>query len=225
MHPAVRAFVEDVVEAVDLPDPVVEFGSLQVEATQGIDLRSLFPGRPYVGTDFRPGPGVDRVEDLRALNFENGEVGTAICLETLEHVSDPPLACRELTRVVSDGGVLIVSAPTLLGIHAYPDDYFRFMPDSFRTMLDGFDDVWVHGLGDESFPMWTLGVAAKGRALGLTLDRLPRTARIQAEHDEARGRFRLGPFRYPPRELLRAVGRQVPRVIGQRIADRLGRRG
>jgi SAM-dependent methyltransferase len=224
MHPAVRAFVEDVVEAIELPDPIVEFGSLQVETAQDIDLRALFPGRRFVGTDFRDGPGVDRVEDLRRLSFADGEVGTAICLETLEHVSDPPLACRELTRVVADGGVVIVSAPTLLGIHAYPDDYFRFMPDSFQAMLGGFDDVWVHGLGDAGYPMWIVGVAAKGGTLGLSLDRLPRTARIQQEHDQARGRFRLGPFRYPARDLFREVGPQIPRVIRERMADRIRRR-
>src|SRR3954447_15637004 len=127
MHPAVRAFVEDVAEAIELPDPIVEFGSMQVEAEQDSDLRPLFPGRAYLGTDYRDGPGVDRVEDLRSLSFADGEVGTAICLETLEHVTDPPAACRELARVVrADGGVAILSAPTLLGIHAYPDDYFRF---------------------------------------------------------------------------------------------------
>jgi len=27
----------------------------------------------------RRGPGVDRVEDLRALSFADGEVGTALC--------------------------------------------------------------------------------------------------------------------------------------------------
>jgi SAM-dependent methyltransferase len=224
MHPAVRAFVEDVAEAVDLPDPIVEFGSMQVEAGQSSDLRPLFAGRSYVGTDYREGPGVDRIEDLRALTFADGEVGTAICLETLEHVSDPPAACRELARVVGAGGVVIVSAPTLLGTHAYPDDYFRFMPDSFRAMLAGFDDVWVHGLGDPGMPMWVLGVAAKDRTLGLSLDRLPRTANTQADHDAARGRFKLGPFRYPGRDLIRELAPQIPRVIRERAADRMRRR-
>jgi SAM-dependent methyltransferase len=224
VHPAIRAFVEDVAGTVELPDPIVEFGSMQVEAVQNADLRSLFPGREYLGTDYREGPGVDRVEDLRALGFGDGEVGTAICLETLEHVSDPPAACRELARVVAPGGIAILSAPTLLGIHAYPDDYFRFMPDSFRAMLAGFDDVWVHGLGDPSMPMWVLGVAAKGRTLDLSLDRLPRTARTQREHEQARGRFRLGPFRYPARTLARELLPQIPRVVRQRVADRIRRR-
>jgi SAM-dependent methyltransferase len=224
VHPAIRAFVEDVAGTVELPDPIVEFGSMQVEAVQNADLRSLFPGREYLGTDYREGPGVDRVEDLRALGFGDGEVGTAICLETLEHVSDPPAACRELARVVAPGGIAILSAPTLLGIHAYPDDYFRFMPDSFRAMLAGFDDVWVHGLGDPSMPMWVLGVAAKGRTLDLSLDRLPRTARTQDEYEQARGRFRLGPFRYPARTLVRELLPQIPRVVRQRAADRIRRR-
>jgi SAM-dependent methyltransferase len=213
-----------VAEAIDLNDPIVEFGSLQVEAEQDADLRALFPGRGYLGTDYREGPGVDRVEDLRALSLGDGAVGTAICLETLEHVSDPPAACRELARVVGDGGVLIVTAPTLLGIHAYPGDYFRFMPDSFRAMLDGFDDVWVHGLGDRSMPMWAFGVAGKGRNLDLSLDRLPRTALTQRRHDAARGRFRLGPFRYPGRELLRELAPQIPRVVRERVSDRIRRK-
>jgi hypothetical protein len=67
-------------------------------------------------------------------------------------------------------------------------------------------------------------VAAKGRALGLSLDRLPRTARRQREFDESRGRFRIGPARWPARDLARTVLPQLPRVVRERIADRLRRR-
>ena len=49
MQPIVRAFVEDVLEVLDLPDPVVEFGSMQVEADQDADLRPLFAGRDFTG--------------------------------------------------------------------------------------------------------------------------------------------------------------------------------
>ena len=73
----IRDFVGDLMRVLELPDPVVEFGALQVEADQDGDLRPLFAGRSYVGTDMREGPGVDRVEDLRALTFGDGAVGTA----------------------------------------------------------------------------------------------------------------------------------------------------
>ena len=223
MHPSIHDFVADAVEALELPDPVVEFGALQVEPEQDADLRPLFAGRRYLGTDMRAGPGVDRDEDLLSLSFEDGEVGTAICLETLEHVTDPPAACRELARVVADGGVAIVSAPTLLGVHAHPDDYFRFLPHGLEAMLAGFDDVWCHGLGDRELPMWAIALAAKGRALGIGLEHLPRTRSRQQEFEAARGRFRVGPARWPARDLARAVLPQVPRVVRERLADRFRR--
>ena len=78
---------------------------MQVEPDQPDDLRPLFAGRDFIGTDIREGPGVDRVEDLRALSFADGEVGTALCLDTLEHCADPIAAARELTPCrLADGG-------------------------------------------------------------------------------------------------------------------------
>ena len=75
---------------------------MQVEHDQPDDLRPLVRG---AGTSSAPtcarGPGVDRIEDLRALRFADGEVGTALCLDTLEHCADPIAAGRELSRVVS----------------------------------------------------------------------------------------------------------------------------
>jgi SAM-dependent methyltransferase len=168
----------------------------------------------------RPGPGVDRIEDLRALSFVDGTIGTAICLETLEHCEDPIRAAAELTRVVADGGVLVLSAPMLIGIHAHPSDYFRFTPEAFRSLLGGFDDVWVGHYGEANGPYWVFGVGARGRSLRLSAERMPRLAAEQAAFDTARGRFRIGPFHLDTRELAATVARQLPRVVAQRSADR-----
>jgi SAM-dependent methyltransferase len=219
----IRSFLEDLVRAVALPDPVVEFGSMQVEAHQDGDLRPLFAGRPFIGTDMREGPGVDRVEDLRALTFADGEVGTALCLDTLEHCEDPVAACRELTRVVGDGGVCVISSVMLFGIHGYPNDYFRFTPEAFRSMLGGFDYVWVAGIGDPGIPSQVVGVGAKGRDLGLSLERLPSLAAAQAHWEAAEGKVRVGPFRYEPRVLAKAMVAEAPRVAKDRLRRRLRR--
>ncbi len=101
--------------------------------------------------------------DLRKLELPDASVGTALCLDTLEHCEDPPQACRELTRVVADGGVCVLASVMLFGIHAYPSDYFRFTPEAFRSMLSGFDDVWAFGVGDPGIPSQVLAVAAKGQ--------------------------------------------------------------
>jgi SAM-dependent methyltransferase len=104
-QPLIVEFVAELMGRLELPEPIVEFGSLQVEPGQPNDLRRLFAGRDFTGTDLRPGPGVDRVEDLLGLSFADGELGTALCLDTLEHCADPLAACRELHRVLAPGGV------------------------------------------------------------------------------------------------------------------------
>ena len=189
---------------------------MQVEAEQEGDLRALFAGRDFLGTDFREGPGVDRVEDLRSLTFGDGEVGTAICLETLEHCEDPIAACRELHRVVADGGVCVISAPMLLGIHGYPSDYFRYTPSGFRVLLGAFDDVWAAGLGSPDHPLWVFGVAAKGRRLDLSWERLPRLAEAQREWERAEGKFIVGPLQYESGDLVRIAARELPRAVAER---------
>ena len=213
----IRNFLGDLSAAIELPDPIVEFGSLQVEASQEGDLRTLFPGRPFTGTDMRPGPGVDRIENLTALGFADGEVGTAICLDTLEHCEDPVQACRELFRVTASGGVCVISSVLLFGIHGYPNDYFRFTPEAFRSMLGGFDDIWVAGIGDPAIPSQVVGVGAKGRTLDLSLERLPSLAEAQRRWHRAEGKVRVGPYRFDMREISGIVVREIARDARRRL--------
>jgi SAM-dependent methyltransferase len=222
-QPLITSFVADLQRVLELPDPVYEFGSFLTDPESGVgDLRGLFAGRPYTGTDMREGPGVDRIEDLRALSLQDGSVGTALCLDTLEHCADPPQACRELARVCSpDGGVAVISSVMLFGIHEYPHDYFRFTPDGFRSLLEqGFDDVWVAGLGDPGIPMQVVGVGIRGDSLDLSLEKLPSLAAAQARYDAARGKVRIGPLQLSPRELARAVGRDLRRLARERLGLR-----
>lgn len=217
-------FVGDLAGAIELPEPVVEFGSLQVSPGQPNDLRALFSGRRFVGTDVRPGPGVDRVADLRALDFADGEVGTALCLDTLEHCDDPLTACRELHRVLADGGVCVLSSVMLFGIHDYPSDYWRFTPEGFRRLLAPFDDVRVAGVGDPSIPSQVVGIAAKARDLSVSPELLPSLAGAQRDWERALGQLRVGPFRMSPREVAAMLARELPRVVGERARARLSRR-
>jgi len=223
-HPLLYGVVADLVAAGGLPDPVVEFGSMQVEPGQPNDLRPLFAGRPFIGTDFREGPGVDRIEDLRKLSFADGEIGAALCLDTLEHCADPLAAVRELRRVVSpDGGVCLITSVMLMGIHGYPNDYWRFTPEGFRLLLEGFDDVDVASMGDPEAPFWVFGIGTRGRQLAVRLSDLPSLAASQAEYEHAEGKLKLGPFRYSLRQLAGELRGELPRVLRERAADRLRR--
>jgi hypothetical protein len=216
----IRDFLADLISVLEMPEPIVEFGALQVETDQDGDLRGLFDGRRFIGTDMRAGPGVDQVEDLRALSFGDGEVGTAICLDTLEHCEDPPAACRELARVTSAGGVCVLSSVMLFGIHGYPNDYFRFTPEGFRSLLSGFDAIDVAGVGDPDIPFQVIGVGVKGRALGVSLSELPAVAAAQREWEEAAGKIRVGPLRYSPALLGRILASELRRNATERLRGR-----
>jgi SAM-dependent methyltransferase len=214
-------FVAELARTVELPEPIVEFGSLQVEPGQPGDLRALFAGRRFVGTDMRAGPGVDRIEDLRALSYAEGEVGTALCLDTLEHCEDPLQAGRELHRVLAHGGVCVASSVMMFPIHGYPSDYWRFTPEGMRRVLGAFDEAWVTGVGHPELPMQIVAVAAKGRALGLGTAPFQTLADAQGEWERADGRVRLGPLRVSLRELAGTLARELPRAGVQRATARL----
>ncbi|MGI8904138.1 MAG: methyltransferase domain-containing protein [Solirubrobacteraceae bacterium] len=214
-------FVAELARVIELPEPIVEFGSLQVEPGQPNDLRPLFDGRRFSGTDMRAGPGVDRVEDLRSLSFADHEIGTALCLDTLEHCEDPLSACRELHRVLRDDGVCVLSSVMFFAIHGYPQDYWRFTPEGFRTLLAPFQDVWVAGIGHPLLPTQVIAVAGKARDLGLTATTLSTVIDAQRQWDRAEGKVRFGVVHVPVAQLARTLARELPRAVTERARARL----
>src|SRR5438270_4689760 len=107
-----KAFCQLVTETFACPGPVFEFGSYQVEGqVDYADLRAFFPGKQYVGCDMRPGPGVDRVEDVSAIRLADGTAGTVLCIETFEHVFEVRRAFDEVYRVFRSGGLVVVTSP------------------------------------------------------------------------------------------------------------------
>jgi len=104
------------------------------------NLRPLFEKHrvEYVGCDMYPGPGVDRVENLHRLSIETESVGTALCLETLEHVEDCRAAVEEIFRVLKPGGLAVISSGMKEIIHPSPSDYWRFTPEGFESLMRQF---------------------------------------------------------------------------------------
>jgi SAM-dependent methyltransferase len=165
MRPVVRAFVEAVAKSLPGAGHVLEIGAYRV-AGQGelADLRALFPGRPYVGLDMRPGPGVDVVGDAAALPFPDASQGTVLCLETLEHVFDLRTALAQIERVLAPGGVFVASTPFHFHLHAHPDDYWRLSPSAWARLLEGYALRMVGAVGPASRPHTVLALGVKAPA-------------------------------------------------------------
>ncbi len=160
-----KAFCRAAAGHFDCPGPVFEFGSYQVEGQLDYaDLRSMFTGRDYVGCDMRPGPGVDRVEDVSAISLPDGSAGTILCIETFEHVFEVRRAFDEVFRVLKPGGMFVLTSPFHFRIHAYPDDYWRISPSCLRRMLEPYDARVVGSQGHAKTPHTVMSLAIKGPA-------------------------------------------------------------
>jgi SAM-dependent methyltransferase len=157
-----KAFCSLVAETLDCPGPVFEFGSYQVDGQEGYaNLRGLFAAKSYVGCDMRPGPGVDRVEDVTATSLPDGSAGTVLCIETFEHVFAVSKAFDEVFRLLMPGGIFVITSPLNFRIHGYPDDYWRMTPNCLRRHLEPYAARLSGFQGYHAFPHTVMGVGIK----------------------------------------------------------------
>lgn len=168
MRELIKNYAGIITEHLDLIPPVYEFGSLQVPEQVGYaDLRSLFPGKEFVGCDMREGPGVDKILDLHNIELQNESVGSVLCLDTLEHVEYPHKALEEIYRILKPGGIVVISSVMDFPIHDYPYDYWRFTPEGFKSLLKPFKSNFVESLGQKDYPHTVIGLGIKDDSFNL----------------------------------------------------------
>ncbi len=206
-----KAFCRLVAETFDCPAPVFEFGSYQVEGQEGYaNLRDFFPGKSYVGCDMRPGPGVDRVEDVSSIGLPDFSAGTVLCIETFEHVFEVRRAFDEVYRILKPGGIFVITTPLNFRIHGYPDDYWRLTPNCLRRLMASYE-VRVAGYqGHRSFPHSVMAVGIKTPA---PADALSRARKLVGDYQHWLERTRSS---MPVGVKLRRTLAQIYRSKGER---------
>jgi SAM-dependent methyltransferase len=216
-HPRLRAgpndmnhFIHGVARAIsetfDVPGPILEIGSYQVQGQEAIaDLRSLFPGRDYHGIDMRPGPGVDSVANVERLPQASGSVGTVLALNTFEHVKRFWRGLDEVRRVLRPDGVLILSTPFYFRIHEFPHDYWRFTPAAYEALLEDYPSKIIgwHGARNRPANVWAVAYRA---------GRPPITPAQFAHYRELLGRYALE----PETSWTRRLRYRMARILGGR---------
>jgi SAM-dependent methyltransferase len=70
------------------------------------------------------------------LPFRDASFDTAVSFQVLEHVPEPAQMLSEIGRVLKPGGVLILTAPHIWGIHEEPNDFYRYTPYGLRYLAE-----------------------------------------------------------------------------------------
>jgi SAM-dependent methyltransferase len=182
MNRFLRGVARAAIESFHLPDPILEIGSYKVEGQEDlIDLRGLFPGREYTGVDFREGPGVDLVANVENLPLPDASVGTVLAFSVFEHVKHFWKGFEEVRRVLRPDGAFLVCCPFYFHVHAYPSDYWRFTPEAFDTLLQGYPTRVLGWHGPERRPLNVWAAAFREQAKAPSAEQL---AGYRAKMDE-----------------------------------------
>lgn len=121
---------------------VLDVGSMDVNGTLRAHAK---PGWTYIGLDLEPGPGVEVVITPNGtFPFRDKSFNAVLSTSCFEHDDMFWVTFLEMCRVVKPGGFIYISAPSNGTYHRFPQDNWRFYPDSGEALArwarrSGFD--------------------------------------------------------------------------------------
>lgn len=72
----------------------------------------------------------------KALPFEDEEFDTIILSDVLEHIFQPERLWKEMRRVLSKNGIVIMNVPFFYCLHERPHDYYRYTEFALRLFVE-----------------------------------------------------------------------------------------
>jgi len=97
--------------------------------------------REYVGVDVVENPHADLRGPVEALPVEEASFDVVLCIQVLEHADDPATAIRELHRVTTPGGRVLVSTHGTQVYHPSPVDHWRWTHTGLERLF-GENAAW-----------------------------------------------------------------------------------
>ncbi len=96
----------------------------------------------YVGVDLSGNPQADFDLDAAGrIPLEGGRFSLVLSTQVLEHVEDPALYLAEARRMLSDGGLLLLTTHGLYRYHPSPHNYWRWTSQGLHRQIEtaGFE--------------------------------------------------------------------------------------
>ncbi|MCP4249344.1 MAG: class I SAM-dependent methyltransferase [bacterium] len=102
---------------------------------------NMFPNvRRYFGVDLTA-MGANLLGNGQQLPIQSGSVDAVLSNQVIEHTPEPDELVNEMHRILTNGGLLFLTAPQMCRLHGEPHDYFRFTKWGLRHLLEkhGFE--------------------------------------------------------------------------------------
>jgi len=114
--------------------------------------------RPYIidnvcvdwGGTLHKSPHLDYECDLnQSLPLPDAQFQTIILSDVLEHIAEPERLWREMARLLTPGGKVLMNVPFFYWLHETPHDYYRYTEFALRRFAEraGFEVVVMETTG------------------------------------------------------------------------------
>jgi SAM-dependent methyltransferase len=102
-----------------------------------------------------------------ALPFLDNSFDVVFSYAVLEHVKQPFIAAKEISRVLKPGGMLRVVVPFLQPLHGFPSHYFNMTQFGLKALFEGDLDIKEQYVRPEYGPLWTMHTLVRAWHNGL----------------------------------------------------------
>lgn len=118
--------------------------AIEIGGSEGSIKRMLVS----LGANVRLAPGYPEL-DVEKLPYPSESFDVVVLDQTFEHLKHPWIAVEQIARVLKKGGVCVCTSVFIYPVHHGGDygDYYRFSPDGFRALFEGFKVISSEGWG------------------------------------------------------------------------------
>lgn len=143
-------FFEDKLKVISECKRVLDAGGGRPFQKYMAKYKKWFSGVKYETLDISEKYDPSILGDIHSIPLEDKSVDGILCLSVLEHLYNPQLAIKEMNRILSNGGKLLVYTHFIYPYHARNgiyEDYYRFTETFIKDLFKNFSKIEIkkHG--------------------------------------------------------------------------------
>lgn len=126
---------------------MLSLAELEVEGDPNTPLGVRVKGKIKAGkVEYFPldyDSGYDLLKPIKGKKFDG-----ALCMDLLEHTSNPFIVARNIMDSLKKGSYLFVTVPFVWELHGFPNDYWRFCPQGLQEIFKEMETEIIYAVED-----------------------------------------------------------------------------